>query len=68
VTIPEIQSVNAFLILMNGPFRVAMRPGSMFMVSILDFVHRNARVATALGVVFFAVSTAGAIGWMTAPV
>jgi hypothetical protein len=53
---------------MNGPFRVAMRPGSMFMVSILDFVHRNARVATALGVVFFAVSTAGAIGWMTAPV
>jgi len=38
------------------------------MGSILDFMHRNGRVATALGVVLFAVSTAGAIGWMTAPV
>ena len=38
------------------------------MVGILDFVQRNARVATALGVVVFAVSMAGAIGWMTAPV
>jgi hypothetical protein len=38
------------------------------MASILYFVHRNARVATALGVVAFAVSTAGVIGWMTAPV
>ncbi len=38
------------------------------MADILYFVHRNARFATALGVVIFAVSTAGAIGWMTAPV
>jgi len=38
------------------------------MVSILDFVHRNARGATAVSVVIFAVSAAGAIGWMTAPV
>ncbi len=38
------------------------------MGNILDFVTRNGRIATALGVVVFAVSTAGAIGWMTAPV
>jgi len=38
------------------------------MGSILYFVSRNARIAVALGVVFAAVSAAGAIGWMTAPV
>lgn len=45
-----------------------MRAGDIVMVSILGFVHRNARVAMALGVVAFVMSTAGAIGWMTAPV
>lgn len=54
--------------MLTGVFRVAMRAGDIVMVSILDFVHRNARIATALGVVVLAVSTAGAIGWMTAPV
>ena len=38
------------------------------MTGILDFVHRKARIATALSVVVFVVSAAGAIGWMTAPV
>lgn len=45
-----------------------MRTGDFNMFSVLDFIHRNARIATALSVVVVAVSTAGAIGWMTAPV
>lgn len=32
------------------------------------FVHRNARVALAVGIVAAAVGAAGAIGWITAPV
>lgn len=38
------------------------------MHSVLYFVSRNVRVATVVGIVFAAVSTAGAIGWLTAPV
>lgn len=38
------------------------------MGSIFYFVHRNARIAAVVGVIFAAVSAAGAIGWMTAPV
>jgi hypothetical protein len=68
VTISENQAVKALSVLPDGAFRVAMRPGSIVMGSLLYFVHRNARVAMTLGVVVFAVSMAGAIGWMTAPV
>lgn len=38
------------------------------MGAILYFVSRNGRIVIALGVVFAAVSAAGAIGWITAPV
>jgi len=38
------------------------------MSSLLYLVSRNVRIAVAVGVVFAAVSAAGAIGWMTAPV
>ena len=45
-----------------------MPMGDFNMANVLDFIHRNARIATALSMVVVAVSTAGAIGWMTAPV
>ncbi|MBB4083048.1 hypothetical protein GGR12_001914 [Brevundimonas lenta] len=32
------------------------------------FIHRNARIALAVCIVAGAVSAAGAIGWITAPV
>ena len=32
------------------------------------FIHRNARVAVAVGIVTAGVSAASIIGWMTAPV
>jgi len=35
---------------------------------IFNFIHRNARVALAVGVIAAAVSAAGAIGWITAPI
>ncbi|CAN5274007.1 hypothetical protein BH10PSE2_BH10PSE2_23960 [soil metagenome] len=35
---------------------------------LFHFMHRNARIVAALGVVAACVSTAGAIGWLTAPV
>ena len=38
------------------------------MHSVLYFVGRNARIATVAGIVFAAITTAGAIGWLTAPV
>lgn len=38
------------------------------MANIVYFVHRNARIAAVVGVVFVAVSAAGLIGWVTAPV
>ncbi len=38
------------------------------MHSVLYYVSRNARVAMAVGIVLACVSTAGAIGWITAPV
>jgi len=38
------------------------------MHGVLEYVSRNVRVAMALGIVFACVSTAGAIGWLTAPV
>lgn len=44
------------------------RSGEDVMAGILDFMHRNARIAVALGVVVGAVGAAGAIGWLTAPV
>lgn len=38
------------------------------MASLLYFVSRNGRIAAVVGVVLAAVSIAGAIGWITAPV
>jgi len=35
---------------------------------IFDFIHRNARIALAIGVVTAAVGAAGAVGWITAPI
>ena len=32
------------------------------------FIHRNARIALAIGIVAAGVSAAGLIGWMTAPI
>ena len=32
------------------------------------FIHRNARIALAVGIVAAGVSIAGVIGWMTAPI
>lgn len=38
------------------------------MTVILGFMSRNVRIAVAIGVVATAVCTAGAIGWLTAPI
>ncbi len=42
--------------------------GELVMFSVFQFIHRNARVAFAVGIVAAAVSTASIIGWITAPV
>ncbi|MGV8928808.1 MAG: hypothetical protein ACOH1E_03580 [Brevundimonas sp.] len=34
---------------------------------VFDFIHRNARIALAVGIVAAGVSAASAIGWITAP-
>ena len=38
------------------------------MFGVFQFIHRNARIALAVGIVTAAVSTASVIGWITAPV
>jgi len=38
------------------------------MGGITDFVHRHARTVLTVGVVIAAVSIAGTIGWITAPI
>tara|TARA_R110002124_G_scaffold28602_2_gene100666 strand:+ start:922 stop:1044 length:123 start_codon:yes stop_codon:yes gene_type:complete len=35
---------------------------------IFFFILRNARIAVAIGIVTAAVSAAGAVGWITAPI
>jgi len=37
-------------------------------MSILYFLHRNARVALGVGLCVGALGAAGAIGWITAPI
>jgi hypothetical protein len=35
---------------------------------VFDFIHRNARIALAIGIVTAMVGAAGAVGWITAPI
>lgn len=37
-------------------------------MSLMYFIHRNARIVVAVAVVAAAMGAAGTIGWMTAPV
>ena len=44
------------------------RGSSVMSGGVFDFLHRNARIALAVCIIGAAVSAAGTIGWITAPV